>query len=106
MQILDAAQFLDFPYDLLYGMHDFVCMCNGWIGDLFVLEVNCVGEPFFFCVFDVACMHACDSELVTCRGTIRPQNGIAKFPACLTFRVSVLHIPLVLMAFCCNQTFH
>ena len=55
MQIFDAAQFLDFSYDLLYCVHDFVSMCNGWVGDSFVLEVNCVGEPFF-CVFDVACM--------------------------------------------------
>ena len=56
LQIFDAAQFLDFSYYLLYRMHDFVSMCNGWIGDSFVLEVYCVGEPFFFCVFDVACM--------------------------------------------------
>ncbi len=57
MRIFDAAQFLDFSYDLLYPMHDFVCMCNGWVGDLFVLKVYCVGEPFFFRGFDVACMH-------------------------------------------------
>ena len=58
LRILDAAQFLDFSYYLLYCMHDFVCMCNGWVGDFFALEVDCVGEPFFFCGFDVACMRA------------------------------------------------
>jgi hypothetical protein len=58
LQIFDAAQFLNFSYDLLYCMHDFVSMCNGWVGDLFVLEVDCVGEQFVFCGFDVACMRA------------------------------------------------
>jgi hypothetical protein len=33
-------------------------MCNSWVGDSFVLEVDCVGEPFFFRGFDVACMRA------------------------------------------------
>ena len=39
-------------------MHDFVCMCDGWVGNSFVLEVNCVGESFFLGGFDVACMRA------------------------------------------------
>ena len=58
LQILDAAQFFDLSYDLLYCMHDLICMCNGWVGDSFVLEVDCVSEPFFFCGFDVAYMRA------------------------------------------------
>ena len=48
----------DFSYDLLYCMHDFVCMCDGWIGDPFVLEVNCVGESFFLGGFYMTCMRA------------------------------------------------
>ena len=58
MQIFDAAQFLDFSYDLLYRMHDFVSMCNGWIGDSFVLEVDCVGESFFLGGLYMTCMRA------------------------------------------------
>ncbi len=58
LRILDAAQFLDFFYDLLYRMHDFVCMGDGWIGDSFVLEVDCVGESFFLGGLYMACMRA------------------------------------------------
>ena len=58
LQILDAAQFLDFSNDLLYCMHDFVCMCDGRVGNSFVFKINYVGEVFFLGGFDVACMHA------------------------------------------------
>ncbi len=39
-------------------MQDFVCMFYGWVGNSFVLEVDCVGELFFLGGFDVACMCA------------------------------------------------
>ncbi len=58
LRVLDAAQFLDFSYELLYRMHDFVCMGDGWIGDSFVLEVDCVGESFFLGRFYMTCMRA------------------------------------------------
>ncbi len=45
-----------FSYNPVFCMNDFVCMCDGWVGNSFVLEVNCVGESFFLCGFDVACM--------------------------------------------------
>ena len=46
----------------------------------------------------------CGGDLVMYRGTIHRPNGIAMYPIYLPFCVSALHIPLVLVAFCCNQT--
>ena len=34
-------------------MHDFVTYCDGWVGDVLVLELDCVGLPIAARVFDV-----------------------------------------------------
>ena len=47
LRVLDASQFLYFSYNLLYCMHDFVCMCDGWVGNSFVLEIYCVVSRSF-----------------------------------------------------------
>ena len=34
-------------------MHDFVMWCDGWVGDVLVLELDCVAVPIATRVFDV-----------------------------------------------------
>ena len=58
LRVLDAAQFFDFYYKLVYRMHDFVCMRDGWVGCSFALEVHSVGESFFPGGFYMACVCA------------------------------------------------
>jgi hypothetical protein len=40
------------------GLHEFVGWADAWIGDVFVLEMNCVGEAFLFGLLDVAIVYS------------------------------------------------